>query len=181
MNKAIAKYQLANERNILESEAQWGRSNSFLVFNSILIAAITFSHQNNVNLPWFFVILLPLGGFASCWLWYRMNSRSFKWIHYWIDSAREIEYVYLKDQTEKLNPVLEGKKIYEKNKSFLNSEGSTNFLIGIIAVIYILFFFSTACSFSKTINNVNHHKQTHWQRNYQNYNDKSVLDRGFPN
>ena len=32
----IAKYQLANDRNIMESEVLWNRYNAMLVFHSIL-------------------------------------------------------------------------------------------------------------------------------------------------
>lgn len=101
INKAIAKYQIAIDKNISEGEILWSRYNAMLVFNSILITSIGLVYQSNIKSA--IMIFLPIGGLISCYLWFITSLRGFQWIKYWIVSARKIEKEYLYDDKSELN------------------------------------------------------------------------------
>lgn len=140
---AIAKYQVAIDKNISESEVLWSRYNAILVFNTILITLIGLSYQDSVNLPLLIKVFLPFFGLVTCWLWYSMTSRGFCWIEDWIVSARKIEDKYLKDASLELNPVLNGNDQREKDKSWLKTPRASKILILMIAILYSIFLWYT--------------------------------------
>jgi len=161
----------------MECQTQWSRSSTFLVFNSILIAAIALSYQNSVKLPYYIITFLPIAGLIACVLWYSMNSRSFRWIKHWIVSANKIEKEYLKDIKLELNPVLKGNVIKRENESWLNSQKATNILIIIIAIIYLMFLYhSLIINVSKKIILFSQYGKIHQQ---QNFYDPCVSGRDF--
>ncbi len=174
--KAIAKYQIAINKNISESEVQWNRYNAILVFNSILLTAIGLSYQNNINLPGLIVIFFPVAGLINCCLWYSMTSRGFQWIENWISFARNIEKKYLKDVDLTLNPVLNGNDYRKKDKSWLKTEAVAKILILIIAILYFIFlFYSLKMIF---FNKMLKHNQQKIHREYRN-NDWMIKDQRF--
>lgn len=139
IDRAIAKYTVAINKNNSESEVLWNRYNAMLVFNTILITAIGMSYQNDVNLPLLIRIFLPLAGLIVCYLWYLVTSRGFTWINFWISTARKIEEKYLKDSLQEQNPILNGNDIRRKDKSSLRTEKASQILILIIVILYIIF------------------------------------------
>lgn len=150
MDKAIAKYHVAVNKNISESEILWSKYNTMLVFNSILIAAIGISYQDNIHLPWFIIIFLPIVGLITCSIWFFTTHKGFRWIDNWIVFARDIESEHLKDPKDdkidkvEFEPILRGNT---KHISFIRINGieigQTEFasyiLIGLTAIIYLLF------------------------------------------
>lgn len=137
---AIAKYQTAINKNISESEVLWNRYNTLLVFNSILIATIGLSYQNNIHLPTLISISLPIVGLITCFIWTFTTFKGFRWIYKWIVYARDIENKYIKDDNDKYNPIIRG----NINRSANNIKIGAN-EIGITEICcYILIVLTTA-------------------------------------
>jgi len=154
-DKAIVKYQIAVDKNISESEVLWNRFNAILVFNSILIAAIGLTYQDNILLPHLINIFLPIIGITSCVIWFFVTYRGFRSIYQWIECAREIEDKHLKEDTLILNPILYGneKRGKRKFRKLFNTENASYLIIILTLGMYILFliFTSDANSFNKTL------------------------------
>jgi hypothetical protein len=139
-SKAIAKYQIAINKNTSESEILWSRYSALLVFNSLLITAIGFTYLGTIKLPWYIAFFLPIAGLISCYLWHSMTSRGFKWINFWITSANKIEERYLKDKNcSECNPILSGEKHRNEIDVWPKVEHASYFLIKIIGFLYFIF------------------------------------------
>ncbi|HUD20336.1 MAG TPA: hypothetical protein VMR81_07880 [Patescibacteria group bacterium] len=136
---AIAKYQVAINKNISESEILWNRYNALLVFNSILITAIGFSYQGNLNLPLLVVASLPIAGLLSCYLWFIVTLRGFQWIKFWTVTARKIEEKYLPDDNPILNPINNGKNHREDVVGWPKTQIASYILILVTAILYLIF------------------------------------------
>jgi hypothetical protein len=156
LDKEIAKYQVAIDKNISESEILWNRYSTILIFNSILITAIGLSYQDNIVLPGQIKIFLPIAGLLTCFIWWFITWRGFYWIDHWIDCAREIEDKYLKkssdnEKNQSWNPVLYG---YEKskNRKIVNTNNAAYLLILLMAVTYALFLIFPSSSYSRIKN-----------------------------
>lgn len=169
-DKAIAKYQVAVNKNVSEGEILWNRYNAILVFNTILITGIGISYQDNINLPFEVRLFLPISGLITCCLWGFMTYRGFRWIHKWIIFARDIEKEHLRDTNQNLNPISRGNK--EKNKYFIKisnieiglTEIASYILILLTAAIYFLFILNI----SSTKVYTRQEKRIHIQYNNQN-------------
>lgn len=139
---AIAKYQVAIDKNTSEGEILWNRYNALLVFNSLLITGIGFLYKGDDKgaLPTLIAFSLPIAGLVSCYLWFIVTHRSFQWIKYWITSARKIEEKYLIDDNSDLNPISNGKNHKENIIGWPQTQAASYTLILITGAIYLLFF-----------------------------------------
>lgn len=184
LDKAIAKYNVAINKNISESEVLWSRYNTMLVFNSILIAAIGLSYQDNIHLPYLIKIFLPIAGLITCYLWYSTTSRGFKWIEYWIIAARKFEEKkgLLKDDEIELNPIVNGNEFRKEDKGWLRTENASKILILLIVIIYVIFlFYSLGLNFSSKTFNRNTHGTMPLRQGDIKHNYNTVNERDFPN
>jgi len=138
IQKAAAKYRVAIDKNISESEILWSRYNAMLVFNTLLITTIGFVFQNQ-TIGGDLLLLLPILGLISCLVWFTVTRKGFIWINYWIYSARKLEEEYFKDNNEVMNPILHGDEHRKLISSWPNTEISSYILIVMIVLVYIAF------------------------------------------
>ena len=139
INIQLAKYQIAITKNCSESEIVWSRYNAMLVFNSILISSIVLIQiQTIAKLQVYFVNLFAIAGLICCYLWFSMTYRGFRWLEYWISSAKEIE-----KNLEKYDPFMDQGPISlgENHKRLVvmwpRVETSSYILIIITAIVYL--------------------------------------------
>lgn len=142
LDKVIAKYQVAVNKNTSESEILWSRFSSMLIFNSILITALGIAFQSSTKLPFLIITYLPIAGLISCYLWFISSLRGFQWIKFWATKARKIEEKYLVDQNHELNPILDGNEHRSNVIGQPGVETATYFLIFMIGIFYIIFLIS---------------------------------------
>jgi len=148
IEKSVAKYQIAINKNTSESEILWSRYNALLVFNSILIADIGFTYKD--PFPSIVITFLPIAGLISCYLWFTMTLRGFQWIDHWIDSAREIEEEHLLEgadskKVSQLDPIAKGNEKKNKIVGWPRTAGASYVLILMIAILYVIFLISRFC------------------------------------
>lgn len=168
---AIAKYQVSIDKNISESEVLWNRYSAMLVFNSILIASIGLTYQDNIHLPDLMINwrLLPTAGIISCLIWIFVTYRGFRWIDRWIKYARKLEEEYLKDDKPILNPVSNsrGDMGWQFKKKFGLTEIASYIVILLAVIIYLFFFFNVP--HGEQYDSNSHYKnqnEMHWQYKY---------------
>lgn len=155
LENARMKYQIAIDKNISESDILWSRFNAMLTFNGIFIALIGFIYKEDLNMP-ILPSLLPILGLMTCYLWYSVTYRGFRWIEFWIVRARRIEEEYLSDDCSELNPIQKGNEEHQNHTiPFISTETCANLMIGIITIIYsIIFIFNTVPKIESTLYNL---------------------------
>jgi|GEM_PF-2510411 len=139
LEKAQAKYQAAVNVYISECQIIWSRYNAMLVFNTLLFTGFGFINDKSpVNLQ-IISHLLPLLGLYSCFVWYGTAHRGFKWINYWISAANKLEEKYFKEESELLNPIIQGKE-HKKSLAFPTTPSLALSLIVCVGIIYFILF-----------------------------------------
>lgn len=141
-DKAIAKYQVAIDKNTSESEILWNRFSAMLIFNSILMAAVGITFQTGTKLPFLIKLYLPISGLISCYLWLIASLRGFQWIKFWATKARMIEKKYLIDENHERNPISDGNEHKSNIIGWPRVETTTYFLICMIGLFYVIFLFN---------------------------------------
>lgn len=123
LQNARIGYQVAVNLWEILNQAHWARFSSMVVANSIIIGMIglilTTKSNNIVLIPIFAVFMSIIGIFLTI-LWYRLMSKDFKDMDYYIACARVLEDEYLYPAETVLKHTPENGKNEYKDISYLN-------------------------------------------------------------
>jgi len=133
-----ARYQGALDKSNSEGQIQWARFNAILVVNTIFLAIIGFTYNNNF-LPVSRQMLAVLG-IVLCFLWFQMTKRGFMWIRFFTTKARKIEEIENKKYS--VNPFMEGYEHKQMSDEIFNTRNASFIIIGIFTAIYFFILLS---------------------------------------